>query len=70
MPREDPCRKDVLERLRTKADEIYPCKMVFNKKEVSALTGIPYSTLTKSKKFRWRTDNTITLAALSFGLVI
>lgn len=47
MSREKELYPDTLERIRRKADELYPNKLVYTQKEASAILGVSTRTLSR-----------------------
>ena len=47
MPREKELYADTLERIRKRADEMYPKKLLYTQKEAAAIMGVSASTLSR-----------------------
>jgi hypothetical protein len=47
MPREKELYRDTLERIRKRADEMYPDKLLYSQKEAAAIVGVCTKTLSR-----------------------
>ncbi|WP_195200926.1 hypothetical protein [Faecalispora jeddahensis] len=47
MPREKELYRDTLERIRTRADQLFPDKLVYNQKEAAQIVGVSPMTISR-----------------------
>ena len=53
MPREKETYRDVLARIAGRANELYPGRMIFNKKQCAAILGVPKQTIYQSRRYQF-----------------
>lgn len=53
MPREKETYRDVLARIAGRANELYPGRMIFNKKQCATILGVPKQTVYQSRRYQF-----------------